>query len=360
MHNLKSKPKSVVLLLICLSWLGCTQKEVQPEQPKPETILRHSESLYTSIAFYIGTKLDIFTVLDRKPMTVEEAASAMNMKSSFMERLLYALAASDMLLVHKGVFSNTEEAGLYLVKGKPDYLGDHVLVNPFLKHWMVHAGTIMEDTLRKGEAIEKFDYSGMAYEDLLLSFRGTMPVAVKAGEELARRFDFSSYATLADVGGASGGLVASLVKANPHLQAAVTDLPSVTPVARTLLAEQGVSGIDVIDWDVLTGPCSRTFDVVVLRALLQVLSPEQAAQAVVNIGKSVNPGGAVYILGHVIDDSKIAPVEEVIWFLFNLNWEDHAGFYTESDYRKMLVDADFRDVQRDRLPNGDHVIFARK
>jgi hypothetical protein len=239
-------------------------------------------------------------------------------------------------------------------------MGEHVLVNPFLKQWMVHAGTIMEETLRQGAAIEKFDYHSMAYEDLLSSFRGTLPVAVHAGEVLAKRFDFSVCSTLADVGGASGGLVAAMVRAYPHLDAAVTDLPSVTPVAKTLLAEQGISGVDVIDWDVLEGPCSQSFDVVILRALLQVLSPEQAAQAVINIGKSVNPGGTLYILGHLMNDSKTAPAEEVVWFLFNLNWEDHAGFYTEGDYRKMLLDAGFKDIERAALSNGDHVIYARK
>jgi len=352
----------VSLLWVCLSLLGCNQEKEQAQlkQLGPETILRHSRSLYTSIAFYVGTQLDIFTVLDQKRMTVEEAASAMNIKPSFMERLLYALAASDMLKVEEGVFTNTEEASRYLVKGKPNFMGNHVLVNPFLKHWMVYAGTTMAETIRRGAVLEEFDYYGMAYEDLLSTFRGTMPVAVKAGEELAKRFDFSAHTTLADVGGASGGLVASCVKAYPHLKAAVTDLPSVTPVARALLEEQGVSGIDIIDWDVLEGPCSRTFDVVVLRALLQVLVPQQAAKALVNIGESVNPGGYVYILGHMMDDSKTAPAEEVIWFLFNMNWEDHAGFYTENDFRKMLTDAGFHDIRRDALPNGDQVIFARK
>jgi 8-O-methyltransferase len=353
--------KNLIFLLIVLGCLeGCGHKETPLPEPGPETILRHSGSLYTSLAFYVGTKLDVFTVLDPKPLTVEEASQMMNIKPRFLERLFYSLAAADMVHVKDGVFSNTEEASRYLVVGKPEYMGEHVLVNPFLKQWMVHAGTIMEDTLRKGEAAEKFDYSGMAFEDLLSAFRGTMPVAVKAGEELVRRYDFSVYRTIADVGGASGGLVASLSKAYPHLQAAVTDLPSVTPVARALLQEQGLSEIDIIEWDVLEGPCRQTFDAVILRALLQVLSPEQAAQAVMNIGKSVNPGGAVYILGHMMDDSKTSPPSEVVWFLLNLNWEDHAGFYTEGDYRKMLLDAGFQDIKSDVLPNGDQVIEARK
>jgi hypothetical protein len=163
-----------------------------------------------------------------------------------------------------------------------------------------------------------------------------------------------------DVGGASGGLAVSLTKKYPDLRLTVTDLSSVTPVVRTLLKEQEAIGIEVMNWDVLEGPCGRSFDVAVLRALVQVLSPEEAAQALNNIGKSVRPGGAIYILGHIMDNEKVSPPEEVVWYLLNLNWEEQAGFYTESNYREMLLNAGFKGSQRDILPNGDHVIFARK
>jgi hypothetical protein len=308
----------------------------------------------------VGTQLDIFTVLDERPMTTREAATAMNIKSDFIERLLYSLVASEMITVEDGVFANTEEASRYLVKGKPDYLGNHVLVNPYLKHYMVHAGTIMAESLRQGKPAETFNYYEMPFQDLLNAFRGTMPVALKAGKELAKAYDFSEFATVADVGGASGGLAVSLVKAFPRLKATVTDLPSVTPVAVTLLDEQGMPEIEVLEWDVLEGPCKRSFDAVVLRALIQVLSPAQAAEALINIGKSLNPGGAIYILGHIMDDSRISPPEEVIWYLFNLNWDDHAGFYAEGNFKEMLLDAGFQDIRRDSLPNGDGVMIAHK
>jgi SAM-dependent methyltransferase len=316
--------------------------------------------VYTSIAFHVGTQLDIFTVLDPRALTVEEASAATKLKPEFLERLLYALAAAEMLTVEDGRFANTKEASRYLVRGKPDFLGNHVLVDPFLRNWMFRAGTITAESLRAGRATEGFDYSATPLQDLLAAFRGTMPVAVEAGRHLAEAYDLSKHATLADVGGASGGLAVSVVKAFPHLKATVTDLPSVTPVAVALLREQGTPEIDVLEWNVLEGPCRRSFDVVVLRALIQVLSPDQARRALVNIAESVNPGGRIFILGHVMDDLRVSPPEEVIWYLLNLNWEDHAGFYAEKDYRDMLSNAGFQDVRRDRLPNGDGIMTARK
>jgi hypothetical protein len=350
---------SCPLLMLSLAMVAAAEP-LGSQDVGPAGILRHSKAVYTSIALHVGTQLDIFTVLDPRALTVEEASAATNLRPKFLERLLYALAAAEMLTVEDGRFANTNEASRYLVRGKPDFMGSHVLVDPFLRSWMFRAGMITAESLRAGRAIEKFDYSATAYQDLLAAFRGTMPVAVEAGRLLAEAYDLSEHATVADVGGASGGLVVSVVRAFPHLNATVTDLPSVTPVAVALLKEQGTPEIDVVEWDVLEGPCRRSFDVVVLRALIQVLSPDQAKRALVNVAESVNPGGRIFVLGHVMDDSRVSPPEEVIWYLLNLNWEDHAGFYAEKDYRDMLLNAGFRDVQRGRLPNGDGVMTALK
>ena len=327
---------------------------------EPTTIMRHSTSLYSSIAFFVGTQLDVFTILDENPMKADEVAAALETKPHFAERLLYALVAAEVVEVDGGRFSNTPESSHYLVKGKPSYLGEHVTVNPYLKHWMFEAGIKTVDTFRKGEAADSFDYEGLPFDALLATFRSTMPVAIKAGEELAKRFDFNRYATVADVGGASGGLVASLAKVYPGVRYAVTDLPSVTPIAEALLKEQGMADVDVVEWNTLDGPCERKFDAVILRALIQVLSPDDAREAVRNIGSSVNKGGSIFVLGHIMDDSRTSPVEEVGWYLINLNWEDEAGYYAEEDYRRMLEEAGFKDIVRETLSNGDGLIYAVK
>jgi hypothetical protein len=321
--------------------------------------MRHSTSLYSAIAFFVGTQLDIFTILDEGQMTAEDVAVALETKPHFTERLLNALVAADVVEFEGGRFFNTPESSHYLVKGKPGYLGEHVTVNPYLKHWMFEAGIKTAETFRKGEAVDSYDYEGLPFDALLATFRGTMPVAVKAGEELARRFDFSRYSSVADVGGASGGLIASLAKKYPDIDYYVTELPSVIPVAEALLKEQGMEA-DVLEWNVLGGPCELSFDAIILRALIQVLSPEDARDAIMNIGASVNKGGSVFVLGHVMDNSRTSPVEEVGWYLINLNWEDEAGYYAEEDYTEMLQEAGFRDIQRERLPNGDGLIHATK
>ncbi len=329
------------------------------ESIKPDIIIKLATLVYPSFAFLTGMQLKIFTLLEERQSSIKEIAEKLRVKPNYIERLLYSLVSAELLIVEKGLFTNTKEASLYLVQGKPSYMGNHIYVNPILNYWIWGSAVKTADIIRSGK-IKKFDYYSSSKEELLEMFRSTMPIAMKAGEELAKKFDFTTFKTLADIGGASGGLAFSLAKANPHLKVMVTDIHAVTPVSRILLDDLGANDIDVLKWDVLEGPCSISFDVLVLRALIQVLSPEDAKRALINIGNSVNPGGVILILGHIMDDSKISPIEEVGWYLLNLHWEDEAGYYTDNDYREMLHKAGFDIIKRDILPNGDGLVIAYK
>ncbi len=101
---------------------------------------------------------------------------------------------------------------------------------------------------------------------------------------------FPPRTTLADVGGGSGGMALALTEAYPHLRATVIDLPSVTPITQRFLAEAGVTDrVKVVAADVVNAPVPGTYDVAILRALLQVLSPEDALQALTTLGRRSIP-----------------------------------------------------------------------
>jgi hypothetical protein len=71
-----------------------------------------------------------------------------------------------------------------------------------------------------------------------------------------------------------------------------------------------------------------------LRAFLQVLSREAAAQALRNVAAAVKPGGAVFILGMgILDDSRVSPAEVVSFNLVFVNIYDQGQAYTESEHR---------------------------
>ena len=119
--------------------------------------------------------------------------------------------------------------------------------------------------------------------------------------------------------------------------------------------------IDVIAANVVTDSLPGGYDVAVLRGFLQVLSPEDARLAVKNIGAAVNQGGKIFIIGQILDDSRMSPAEAVGFNLAFINSYDAGESYTESEHRGWLTEAGFVEIDRaDFLLDGSGLMTARK
>jgi ubiquinone/menaquinone biosynthesis C-methylase UbiE len=328
--------------------------------PEPKIIKKLATTVYSSFAMLAGMQLDVFTPLKGGPMSAEQIADAIGVKPSRLKQLLFALVAAELLTMEGELFSNTDETNQFLVRDSPSYVGDHVTLNPLIAPWRFALRTA--ESIRTGTPQEKYDDSEKSEEELESIYRGWRPIAVRAGRELVARHDFSSYRTLLDVGGGSGGLAVAIVEACPHIQATVVDLPRLTPVTRRLVNEAGAADrIQVVTADVVRGPLTGSFDVAVLRAFIQVLWPDDARHALKNVSAVINPGGAIYVLGHILDNSRISPIEVVGYNLACVNaYERVPAEYTEHEYKDWLTEAGFEQVERGKMPNGDGIIAAKK
>jgi len=324
---------------------------------RPETIEKLNQAVYPSFAMVAGMQLDVFTPLKDGPMSVEHLAAALAVQPQKLRPLLYALVAAELLTVEDERFSNTPEAAHFLVRGQPAYLGD--TYEGRLLRWRATLHTA--ETIRTGVPQAKVDYAAMSPDQLKPWYRGLHAEAVAAARTLMARHDCSSVRHLVDVGGGSGGLALTIADACPQLQATVVDLATVTPITQRYIDEAGLAErVHVISADAVQGPLSGTFDVAVLFRLIQVLSPEQARRVLRNVGQIVEPGGAMYIVGQVLDNSRLSPPETVAGNLFFLNVFDEGQAYTEHEHRDWLADAGFEQCARLLLPNRMSIVSARK
>jgi len=90
------------------------------------------------------------------------------------------------------------------------------------------------------------------------------------------------------------------------------------------------------------------------------LSPEDALQALTHIGAALHPGGRLYIVGRILDDSRLAPVDTVGFNVVFLNIFDDGRAYTEGEHRTWLTAAGFAEIERVLLPEGVSIMTARK
>ncbi len=330
------------------------KNDVSPENP----VLRVLQSVYPPFAVIAGMQLDLFTPLKDNPMTAEEVAVALGVGPAKLRPLLYALAAAKLLNVEGELFVNSDAANRYLVRGSPSCMVDcHELYSNLWKAVLKTA-----ESIRTGVPQAKYDYSAMSKDELEQFFRGEHPEAVAAGRDLAARYDFSSYHTLLDVGGGSGGLAIAVTEARPHIQATVVDLPTVTPIATRFIEEANACDrVQVVAADMLCDSLPGSYDIAALFSLIQTLSPDNARRMIKNVSKVVNPGGAIFIGGSgIIDNSRTSPPEKVGLNLVFINLYDDGQAYTEQEHRDWLAEADFEDFERIRLSEGRSIISARK
>ncbi len=327
--------------------------------PKPETIEKYENAILPAFALLAARQLDLFTPLKDGPMTAEQVAEAIGVNSPKLKLLLYALVTAGLLRVEGKLFSNTDEAQHFLVRGSPAYIGG----GSDLDLWAHILGTAFKtaDSVRSGFPQAKHDYFTMSEAELESFFRGLHPGALAAGRDLVARYDFSSYHALLDVGGGSGGLAIAMTEACPHLQATIVDLPTVTPITQRFVEEASTRDrLQVMTADVVNESLIGSFDVVVMKAFTQVLSPDQIRRVLTNISKVVTPGGVIYILAHILDNSRFSPPKAAVFNIIFLNLYDEGQAYTEQEYQDWLIEAGFEDFDRVILPTGHSIVKARK
>jgi ubiquinone/menaquinone biosynthesis C-methylase UbiE len=330
---------------------------VNEAQP-PEVITQLSDSVYSSFAMLAGMQLDLFTPLEEGPRTAEEIADTLGVQATKLRPLLHALVVAELLNVEDGLFANTPEADTYLVKGRPSYLGG----GHELKLMLWEATLKTAATISAGEPQAKVDYFSMSEEELGALLRGLHPGTIAVAHDLMAHHDFSTFSSLLDVGGGSGGLAIALAESHPQLRATVADLALVTPFTKRFVEEaNAVDRVEIMTADAVRDGLSGSFDVAVASKLTQVLSPDEVRAALRNVADVLEPGGVIHLYTQVLDDSRLSPEKAVSFNLVFLNIYDHGQAYTEQEYRNWLAEAGFVDFERVPLPSNPYsILTARK
>ena len=324
---------------------------------RPETIDGLADAVFPAMAMLAGMKLDLFTPLENGSLTTGEIAGEIGVPSRQLGPLLYALVEAGLLTVADGRFSNTEEANRFLVRCTPGYVGARHL--SFSRQWSGLLKTA--DSIRSDSPQARLDFSTMSPEELGSFYSGSCATALAAGKDLVARYDFSHYRSLVDVAGGSGGLAIAITEACTYIHATVVDLPSTVPLTRQYVEAAGASQrVEVKAGNVVEGVFSGSYDVAILRNFIQVLSSAHARRVLRHINRSIKPDGTLFILGTILDDSRLTPSYAVSSNLTYLNVYDEGRAYTEGEYRAWLEEAGFVVSERVVMPDGTSIIKARK
>jgi hypothetical protein len=170
-------------------------------------------SPFPAFAMLAGLELDLFTALGEQRRSAGELAEALGVKQHMLEQLLYALVDAELLSIDGEQFANTPDSAHFFVKSSPSFM--HGFQDYCASFWMAAQHTAA--SIRAGRAVYSHDIGAIPEDEALRFLRSLIPLSRQAGQHLSRRYDFSRYQRLADVGGGSGSLAIALLQAAPKL-----------------------------------------------------------------------------------------------------------------------------------------------
>jgi hypothetical protein len=330
----------------------------EPAPTIPKVIQDLQASVPAACAMLAGMQLEIFTHLADGPRDAATLAAALGVAENRLQRLLYALVATGLLELREGAFANTPESANYLVKGRPTYLGG---MHELLGH-LWHADLRTAQSIRSGEPAALHDYDAASDDEMAAMLRALHTNALNAGQDFLTRFNFSTARSVIDVGGGSGGVIATLCHAYPDLQGTLFDLPRTIRFAETILrSTPGGDRVAIEAGNIVQAPPKGMHDAVIMRALVQVLSPSDAARAIANAAASLRSSGMIYIVGAgILDNSRLSPRQAVFMNVTFMNLYRAGASYTEAEHTAWLSAAGCELIERITLPTGSGIILARK
>ncbi|MCH8817431.1 MAG: methyltransferase domain-containing protein [Chloroflexi bacterium] len=324
----------------------------------PETIEGLADGALAAFAMLAGMQLDIFSTLEDGPASAVEIAGTIGSDPDKTRLLLYTLVVAGLMTEEDGIFRNTAESDKFLVNTSPTYMGARH--HNFSYSW----GNVLlqtADSVRTGRPQAEIDFSNQSRDEMEAFLRGLHPAALAAGRALAGKFDFSSCRNALEVGAGMGGVTLGLTESYPDIKVTLQDFPAVTSIAEKIVRDAGLSDrVSVLPGDALNDPLGGPYDVSMMRALIQVLNRDQAQKVLMNVGRATEPGGTIYIIGRILDDTRTTPTPAVLFNLNFLNIYDGGQAYTHSEHREWLDLAGFEDFKVTPIPGSDSIISARK
>ena len=134
------------------------------------------------------------------------------------------------------------------------------------------------------------------------AFTGAMASRSRqVAQEVAHVLDTSSAGLVADIGGASGTIVAALLEQNPRLKGVILELPEVAPRARAAVAQHALSHrCQVVEGDFFEAVPEA--DIHVLKWIIHDWNDEQSVRILCNCVRKLRRNGRVVLIEYVLSE----------------------------------------------------------
>jgi hypothetical protein len=186
----------------------------------PEAILQTGLAFWASKTLLSAVEMEVFTELARGPESLERLTGRLGLHPRSSRDFLDALVALGFLEREEGAYRNTPSTDLFLDRHKPSYIGGILeMANKRLYgHWS-RLTVALRTGERQSEGPGEEDVFAALYADptrLKGFLRAMTGLSRGVNLQIATKFSWAEYKTVADCGTAQGDLIVQVAMKNPH------------------------------------------------------------------------------------------------------------------------------------------------
>ncbi len=304
-------------------------------------------------SLWAGVDLGVFDIVeDRGPLTLEQLAAATRLALQPARIVVANLSALGLLERRGDTYANSPVAARLLREKSPDSIVDVIrwqarIVYPGIEDYV----RSLRDNTNVG--LERFRGPGRTlYERLTADpelervFQDAM-AAMPSNRFVAEHLPLTGRRHLCDCGGGAGRNAIELAEKHPALRVTVFDQPTICEKARANAAAKGLQDrVDAHPGDFLTDPFPPGIDAVLYSHIASIWSRETNVAVFRRAREALPPGGAFLVYNMVARDDHTGPLSVTVGSVYFHALATGEGFmHSAADYRAMLEEAGYRDVQ---------------
>ncbi len=310
---------------------------------------------------HVALEFDLFTHLADDAYTAPQMARRLGLATRATVRLLHACAALGLVQLVDGVYRNVPVAAKYLVRGRPTYIGSYLQMFDTLGY---HRWEQMSAALRHDGPVEALDHPYRYLDDHAEEAQSFLSAqhdgAASIGHALARRFDFSAYRCLLDLGGGTGTYTIEILRHYPHLRAMIFDFPQVCRIADEAMRQAGLAErVQTVAGDYEHDPLPAGPDIVLWSGNLHASSPDRCVGILHQLRAVLPAHGAVLVHDYLLDDTGAGPLIPALLALHLMLVSKQGQVYSGAELRTLFARAGFAEVHvTPFLPGHSGLVIA--
>jgi SAM-dependent methyltransferase len=310
----------------------------------PGTLLETSGYYWKTCTLHAGVKLDVFTVIGKKSLSVGDICKKTDADPRGMSVLLNALSAMELIIKTGLLYSNTSSALTFLSKDSPKYIGFMIMHH----HHLMESWSKMDEAVIDGKPIrtQSSSFDEKKRESFLL---GMFNIGMAIAPELSKELDLKGCTDLLDFGGGPGTYAIHFCLANPKLKAKIYDLPTTRPFAEKTVNKFNVAErVKFLDGNFIEDDFNykNQFDAAWLSHVIHGEGPEDAEMIISKAVSGLRPEGKIFIHEFIMNSNMDGPLFPALFSMNMFLGTDKGQSYSESQIFGMLENQGIKNIHR--------------